>query len=160
VSSILEEERKRASLSNAEQRAYDFQKEQEIKQQELEQEQARLEKLRRIYEVFQNYQFTSVEQLQALKNEKRLEELSIEEQELIQKLANERIQLLQQRDEKIQLEREVAQASIKLQNDVYKVASQNLSALDSKYSDLIRKIQQAISAQNQLNTVKASQRYQ
>lgn len=160
VSSILEEEKKRASLSNAEQRAYDFQKEQEIKQQEFEQEQAKLEKLRRIYEVFQNYQFTSVEQLQALKNEKRLEELSIEEQELIQKLANERIQLLQQRDEKIQLEREVAQASIKLQNDVYKVASQNLSALDSKYSDLIRKIQQAISAQNQLNTVRASQRYQ
>jgi hypothetical protein len=160
VSSILEEEKKRVSLSNAEQRAYDFQKEQEIKQQDFEQEQAKLEKLRRIYEVFQNYQFTSVEQLQALKNEKRLEELSIEEQELIQKLANERIQLLQQRDEKIQLEREVAQASIKLQNDVYKLASQNLSALDSKYSDLIRKIQQAISAQNQLNTVKASQRYQ
>jgi hypothetical protein len=101
-----------------------------------------------------------VEQLQALKDEKRLEELSIEEQELIQKLANERIQLLQQRDEKIQLERDVAQASIKLQNDVYKIASQNISALDSKYSALIRKIQQAISAQNQLNSAKASQRYQ
>jgi len=160
VNRVLEEERKRASLSNAEQRSYDYQKEQELQQQAYEEEQERLEKTKRIYELFQNYQFTSVEQLQALKNEKRLEDLSIEEQELIQKLANERIQLLQQRDEKIQLERDVAQASIKLQNDVYKIASQNISALDSKYSALIRKIQQAISAQNQLNSAKASQRYQ
>lgn len=159
LSSVLEEERARASLSDAQQRSYDFQQEQEAKQQEYQIEQERLEKIRKIHELFQNYQFTSVEQLQALKDEKRLEELSVEEQEVIQKLADERIQILQLRDEKIQMERDLATASITLQNKVHAIASKNIQSLDSKYSALITKIQRATSAQQRLNSVKASQRY-
>lgn len=170
ITALLEAERARAELTDAGKRGLDFkteqekklqafQEEQELKKKEFEEEQARLEKQRKILELFQNYQFKSVEQLQALKAEKRLEELSVEEQQLIQKLANERIEVLQLRDDKIQAERDLARAQIDLQNRVHQIASQNLASLDAKYSALITKINQAISAQQRLNSVRASQRY-
>jgi hypothetical protein len=57
------------------------------------------------------------------------------------------------------MERDLATASITLQNKVHAIASKNIQSLDSKYSALITKIQRAISAQQRLNSVKASQRY-
>lgn len=110
-------------------------------------------------ELFQSYQFNSIEQLEALKAEKRLEELSVEEQQLIQQLANERIEFLLLRDDKIRMEKELADATIALQARVYNIASQNIASLDAQYTSLISRINQAISAQQRLNALRASQRY-
>lgn len=159
LTALLDAERARAELTDAGRRGADFQEEQDAKRQAFNEEQAQLEKRRKIFEVFQNYQFKSIKELEALKAEKRLEELSVEEQQLLQQLANERIEVLQLRDDKIQAERDLSRASIDLQNRVHQIASQNLASLDSKYTALISKINQAISAQQRLNSVKASQRY-
>lgn len=170
LTSTLESARARAELSDAWKRWFDFKSEQEeklrafqeeeaIRAKEFEAEQERLEKRKRIFDIFQNYQFKSVEELEALKAEKRLEELSVEEQQLIQQLANERIEILQLRDDKIQAERDLAKAQIDLQNRVYAIAQQNLTKLDADYTALIAKINQAVSAQQRLNSAKASQRY-
>jgi hypothetical protein len=57
------------------------------------------------------------------------------------------------------MERDLATATIVLQNKVHAIATKNIQSLDSKYSSLISKIQSAISAQQRLNSIKASQRY-
>lgn len=159
IEQLLEEERARAQLSDAKRRELDFQAEQEAQQKAFEQEQQALEKRRNILELFQSYQFNSIEQLEALKAEKRLEELSVEEQQLIQQLANERIEFLLLRDDKIRMEKELADATIALQARVYNIASQNIASLDAQYTSLISRINQAISAQQRLNALRASQRY-
>lgn len=156
----IQAERDRARLTDAQRRKLEYNEEQTLAEDAFKKEQERLDRRRKILWLFQSYQFDSVQQLEDLKNDKRLEEYSLEEQQLIQKLANERLELLQLRDDKIEMEREVASASIKLQNQVYTIASQNLANLDAKYQLLINKINSAIQAQQRLDSIKVSQRYQ
>lgn len=152
---VTEAER-RASLTDAQRRGEDFSGEQAKKQAEFEAEKQKLERTKAIYDVFNNYQFKSVQELEALKESERVKSATIEEQELIIKLANERIQLLQARDAKIQAEREVASATRQLINQTAEIASQNIDALDQKYKDLIGTINSAIQAQRELQSVQAS----
>jgi len=152
---VAEAER-RASLTDAQRRGEDFAWEQAKKQAEFELEKQKLERTKAIYDVFNAYQFKSVAELEALKESERVKSATIEEQELIIKLANERIQLLQARDAKIQAEREVANATRQLIKQTADIANQNIDALDQKYRDLIGTINSAIQAQRELQSVQAS----
>lgn len=155
-SGIVADAQRRLALTDAGRRAEDFLTEQEKKKKEFELEQQKLDRTKAIYDVFNNYQFKSVQQLEALKESERLKSATIEEQELIIKLANERIQLLQTRDAKIQAEREVASATRQLINQTADIANKNIDALDQKYKDLINTINSAVQAQRELQSVQAS----
>lgn len=160
LEATIAEERRRAEMSDAERRGYDFAQEQDEKKKAHQEEIARLEQERRIYQTFQDFNFQSIDDLNKLKEEKTLEQFSFEEQKLIEQLANDRIKLLQQRDEKIQMERDVAIATIDLHNRVNAIASANIASLESKYQSLIRTIQAAISAQRALAAANSvSRRY-
>lgn len=148
--SVIDKEKKRADLNPEEKAIYDFEQQQKKKQEEFEKEKKRMEREMEIYKFFQDQKFASSAEVQKLISEENLKNYSLEEQELILKLGRERIQLEQQKEEKIRLEEDVHRKFNQLSNDATNLQIKNLGKLKNEYRSLIAQIETALAKQAQL----------
>lgn len=148
--SLIDKEKKRAELNPEEKAIYDFERQQKKKQEEFEKEKKRMEREMEIYKFFQDQKFASSAEVQKLISEENLKNYSLEEQELILKLGRERIQLEQQKEEKIRLEEDVHRKFNQLSNDTTNLQIKNLGKLKNEYRSLIAQIETALAKQAQL----------
>ena len=148
--SVIDKEKKRAELNPEEKAIYDFKEQQKKKQEEFEKEKKRMEREMEIYKFFQDQKFASSAEVQKLISEENLKNYSLEEQELILKLGRERIQLEQQKEEKIRLEEDVHRKFNQLSNDTTNLQIKNLGKLKNEYRSLIAQIETALAKQAQL----------
>lgn len=148
--SVIDKEKKRAELNPEEKAIYDFEQQQKKKQEEFEKEKKRMEREMEIYKFFQDQKFASSAEVQKLISEENLKNYSLEEQELIVKLGRERIQLEQQKEEKIRLEEDVHRKFNQLSNDTTNLQIKNLGKLKNEYRSLITQIETALAKQAQL----------
>ena len=148
--SVIDKEKKRAELNPEEKAIYDFEQQQKKKQEEFEKEKKRMEREMEIYKFFQDQKFASSAEVQKLISEENLKNYSLEEQELIVKLGRERIQLEQQKEEKIRLEEDVHRKFNQLSNDTTNLQIKNLGKLKNEYRSLIAQIETALAKQAQL----------
>ena len=148
--SVIDKEKKRAELNPEEKAIYDFEQQQKKKQEEFEKEKKRMEREMEIYKFFQDQKFASSVEVQKLISEENLKNYSLEEQELILKLGRERIQLEQQKEEKIRLEEDVHRKFNQLSNDTTNLQIKNLGKLKNEYRSLIAQIETALAKQAQL----------
>jgi hypothetical protein len=109
-----------------------------------------MEREMEIYKFFQDQKFASSAEVQKLISEENLKNYSLEEQELILKLGRERIQLEQQKEEKIRLEEDVHRKFNQLSNDTTNLQIKNLGKLKNEYRSLIAQIETALAKQAQL----------
>ena len=148
--SVIDKEKKRAELNPEDKAIYDFEQQQKKKQEEFEKEKKRMEREMEIYKFFQDQKFASSAEVQKLISEENLKNYSLEEQELILKLGRERIQLEQQKEEKIRLEEDVHRKFNQLSNDTTNLQIKNLGKLKNEYRSLIAQIETALAKQAQL----------
>lgn len=115
-----------------------------------------LQDYQRIYEAFQNEKKLTNEQLEQTLADERFQKLSQEEQDLIMKLAKEKISLTEQKDYIKWLDQEVNQARIDLSQSTTELLKADVVSLWSEYTKLITQINSAITAQRQLNSLRWS----
>lgn len=167
---FIEQERTRANLTDWQRDFSDFQDKQNLAVQEadLEKKKAeekykiefdRLERQQKIFEFFQDLWNQSSLKLKKLKEDEKLKDMSIEEQELFQKLLTERIEYQTAIETKKRMERDLTNAIKTLSDEATAYMKWNISSLSSDYQILISQIRTAISAQQQLNNSRTSQRY-
>jgi len=117
----------------------------------FEAEKLRLENLQLINETFLNKKNLDIDELNKLMEDKRFQELAKEEQELIIKLAKEKIALTTQKNEAIAMQKDIANATRELSNSTTAIQLTNIWKIKSSYDSLIAKINSALSKQRQLN---------
>ena len=152
----IEDEKKRSEMTAEERAIYDFEQQQKKKEEEFNEKKNQMEREMKIYDFFQNAKFKSSAEVWTLISEENLKNYSIEERELILKLARERIQLEQQREEKLALEQDLHKKVMQLSNDTTSLQLTNLWKLKTEYRTLISQIETAISKQRQLNALRSS----
>jgi len=152
----IEDEKKRSEMTAEERAIYDFEQQQKKKEEEFNEKKNQMEREMKIYDFFQNAKFKSSAEVGTLISEDNLKNYSIEERELILKLARERIQLEQQREEKLALEQDLHKKVMQLSNDTTSLQLTNLWKLKTEYRTLISQIETAISKQRQLNALRSS----
>ena len=81
--------------------------------------------------------------------------MSQEEQELILKLAREKLELTAQKDAIIKMQQDVHDATVELSNSSTAIQEANIQKLKGEYATLIAQIQQAIYKQQQLNALRS-----
>lgn len=155
-----EEQRKEAErvagLSDAEKIKEDADKEIAIKNKAFEEEKARIESLQRINKVFLWLKKFDEDEYNKLIANERFLAMTQEEQELILKLAREKMQLTMQKDAIIQMQQEVYDATVELSNSATAIQQSNINSLKWEYATLIAQIQTAIAKQRELNALKSS----
>lgn len=152
----IEDEKKRSEMTAEERAIYDFEQQKKKKEEEFNEKKNQMEREMKIYDFFQNAKFKSSAEVGTLISEENLKNYSIEERELILKLARERIQLEQQREEKLALEQDLHKKVMQLSNDTTSLQLTNLWKLKTEYRTLISQIETAISKQRQLNALRSS----
>lgn len=167
---VLETERARANMTQQQKDLYDFQqelawreseaeKDKRVAQEKYEAELERIEKIQKVYELFDNMQSVSVKDLEKLKQDERLATLDLEQQKLFESLIAERIEYQTNVEAKRQMEFELQMSIRALEAETTSLMKNNLASLSEDYRGLIGQIQSAISAQKQLISLKAQQRY-
>lgn len=166
---LVEAERERAGLTDEERALFDFQDTQEQLRQnaELEKQKAeqarnaeleRLEQRKRILELFQDQELNSSKQLYALLENERVQAMDTENLRLLERLAMERIELIELNEKKKDLAEELYDYTTTLENQFYNTVSGNVDRLTAKYQELINKIRQAIQEQQVINSLRAESR--
>lgn len=79
-----------------------------------------------------------------------------EEQELILKLAREKVELNRQKDAIIQQQQDIYDATVMLSNTATEVQKANIGTLKGEYATLIAQIQTAINKQRELNNARSA----
>lgn len=131
----------------------EFDKKEAEKLKKLEQEEEKINKIKNIYEKFWEIEKLTAKDLENLKNNKKFKELSKEEQDIIVKLAEEKIKLTEQSNFIMDLENKVAEKKVELSQKTTDLLSKDLSRLWDNYKKIINQIQQAISTQRTLNSM-------
>lgn len=145
-----------ASLSEAQKIQEDAKKEIADKTKAFEEEKLRLESLQRINKYFLDLKVLNQNDYNQILKDARFQAMTQEEQELILKLAREKLQLTMQKNDIILMQKEIHDATVKLNDGAYAVQKANIVGLKSEYADLIAQINNAIEAQRQLNALRAS----
>lgn len=164
---ILEEIRNYESLSEIWKIAFDSNKEkkaiksdsikkEEEAQKEFEAEQRKLEDMLRVNEFFLNRKGLNEKELNQILNDENFKQFDKEVQDLILKLAREKIELTRQKDEAITLQEEINRKTIELSNKTTKLLWNNVNKLKWEYRKLIDEINKAIAKQRQFNREKKS----
>lgn len=149
-----EEAQRVAWLNEAELITEEVERKKQAEQEKFESEKERLERLNEINNYFLELEKLNEESLNAFLNEERYKQLTKEEQDLILKLAKEKIKLTAQKEAIIQMQKEIASATIVLSNWVTQIQLNNINQLKDEYSSLIWQINRAIDRQRELNAVK------
>lgn len=155
----LQKEIARATGTEASRDLDDFKTKQELKKKQYEDDLAKLETQKRIYEYFETTKFDTTLGLQKALKDDKLYAMDEENRQLFIKLAERQIALIQEKNEKIAMEQELAQVTTDLSNGVTAIQSKNVKILKAEYQDLIRVIQQAVVAQQSLNNARAGKWY-
>lgn len=148
------EAERRAGLSEAERTKEDAQVQIDAKTKEFEAEKEKINSLIRINNAFLQMKSLNEQQFNKIISDARFQAMSQEEQELILKLAREKIELTNQKDAIIQMQTEIANATIELSNGATAIQMANITALKTEYATLIAQIQSAIAKQRELNSLK------
>jgi len=141
-------------LSEAEKTKEDAQIQIDAQTKEFEAEKTKLESLQRINKTFLDLKKLDQQELDKILANERFLNLSQEEQELIMKLARDKIQLTAQKDAIILQQQEIADATITLSNSTTAIQLANITAIETEYATLINQINTAIAKQRELNAVK------
>lgn len=161
IASTTEAQRKEAQrvagLSEAEKIKEDATKQIAEKTKVFEDEKAKIESLQKINKFFLDLKTIDQKEYDKMLADERFLAMTQEEQELVLKLAREKLQLTMQRDDIIAMQQEIHDATIALNDSAYAVQKANIVGLKSEYADLIAQINNAIEAQKQLNALRASQ---
>lgn len=137
-------------LSEAEKIQKEAEEKRKANQEEFNAEKKKLEDLQKINDFFNQQRDITQANIDKLRQDERFLALSEEEQRLILQLANEKALLTKQKNEAIQLQQAVADATIALSNEVKTIQEANLQDINSEYDDLIAKIEEAIAKQQEL----------
>lgn len=121
-----------------------------------EEEKKKMEDFKTVYEAFNTDKKVTQEQLDQALTDERFLRLSQEEQELITKLAKEKISLWEQKDFIVSIEQEISDKKIELSNSTTEILKADISTLSSEYKKLISEIQTAINKQKELNALKGT----
>lgn len=158
IANTTEAQRKEAErvalLSEAEKIKENAQFEIAEQQRVFDEEKKRIESLQRINKVFLDLKKLDQESLNKLLEDERFKQFTQEEQELVLKLAREKIQLTAQKDAIISQQREIAETTIALSNSATAIQMSNIISLENEYANLISQINTAISRQRSLNALK------
>ncbi len=119
-------------------------------------EKLRLESLDRINNYFLQLKTFTQQDYNNILKDQTIQAMTQEEQELIFKLAREKLQLSNQKDAIIAMQQEVHDATVKLNDSAYAIQKANINSLKGEYAELINQINQAIILQAQLNAMRAS----
>ena len=160
IANTTEDQRKEAErvawLTEAEKIKEDADKEIAETTRVFEEEKAKIESLQRINKVFLWLKKLDEDEYNKLITDARFLAMTQEEQELILKLAREKMQLTMQKDAIIQMQQEVHDATVELSNSATAIQQANINSLKSEYATLIAQIQTAIAKQRELNALKSS----
>lgn len=160
IANTTEDQRKEAErvawLTEAEKIKEDADKEIAEKTRVFEEEKAKIESLQRINKVFLWLKKLDEDEYNRLITDARFLAMTQEEQELILKLAREKMQLTMQKDAIIMMQQEVHDATVELSNSATAIQQANINSLKSEYATLIAQIQTAIAKQRELNALKWS----
>lgn len=148
---------RRAWLSDAEKIKDDANIEIAEKTRVFEAEKARIESLQRINEAFLQRKEFDQRDYNALIADERFLAMTAEEQELILKLAREKLELENQKNAIIQQQQEIHDATVMLSESATAIQSANIGKLKWEYATLIAQIQTAIATQQRLNALRNSQ---
>lgn len=152
---VLAEAQRVSWLSEAERIQEEKNAKIKAEQEKFEAEKTRIETLKKINETFLQVQSLNEKQLTKLIADERFARFSQEEQELILKLAREKVQLTQQKNDLILMQQEIANATINLSNNVTAIQMSNIQLLKDEYTSLINTINQAIATQKELERTNA-----
>lgn len=160
VANTTETQRKEAerlaSLSEAQKIKEEGAKDIADKTKAFEEEKARLESLQKINQYFLDLKVLDQNEYNKILTDAKFLAMTQEEQELILKLAREKLQLTMQKDDIIAMQQEIHDATIALNDSAYAIQKANIVGLKSEYADLIKQINNAIELQRQLNALRAS----
>ena len=145
-----------AGLSDAEKIKEDADKQIAEKQRLFDEEKKRIESLQRINKVFLDLKTLDEKTYNELIASEKFKAMTQEEQELILKLAREKLELTMQKDAIVAMQQEISDKTIELSNASTAIQQANITKLKSEYATLISQIQQAIIKQQQLNALRAS----
>lgn len=123
---------------------------------EAQKEKEALERKQKYYEFFANKKRVTEAEIENILKDERFLRLSDEEQTLILKLAREKTELTNQKDEAIALQVEINNKTIELSNITAQILRDNINSLSRDYISLIGQINSAIFAQKNLNALKSS----
>lgn len=159
IANTTEEQRKEAErvawLSDAEKIKENADKEIAEKTRVFEEEKAKIESLQRINKVFLWLKKLDEDEYNRLITDARFLAMTQEEQNLILKLAREKMQLTLQKDAIIMMQQDVHDATVELSNSATAIQQANINTLKSEYATLIAQIQTAIAKQRELNAIKS-----
>lgn len=145
-----------AGLSDAEKIKEDADKQIAEKQRLFDEEKKRIESLQKINKIFLDLKTLDQKTYDDLIASEKFKAMTQEEQELILKLAREKLELTMQKDAVIALQQEISDKTVELSNVSTAVQQANINTLKSEYQVLIGQINQAILAQQRLNALRAS----
>ena len=143
-----------ANLSDTEKILEDTRKKIEAKEQELDAEQKRIESLMAINQYFKDLERMDQKEYNKMLKDEKFLAMTEEEQQLMLKLAREKLELTNQKDAIIEMQQEIADATIELSNLSTEVQQANIGKLKSEYATLIAQIDRAIERQRTLNALK------
>ncbi len=169
VEDLLTVERERAALSDQKREEFDFKQRiqriadekkanEDAAKKKLEDDNAILDRQKAIYEFFQKRTGLTPDQLQEIQTSQQFLTASADEQILILKLANDLVALTDQKNKRIALEQEVAVETQRLSDLTTQNSIKNVQKLKKEYQDLIVEIQNAIAAQQALQTQSSTAR--
>lgn len=160
VANTTEEQRKeaerRAGLSEAQKIKEDANKELADKEKAFNEEKTRLESLQKVNKFFLELKTLDQAEYDKLLADARFQAMTAEEQELVLKLAREKLQLTIQKDAIIAMQQEVHDKTVELFNGAYAIQQAGVQNLNAEYKALIGQINDAIERQKQLNALRAS----
>ena len=122
----------------------------------FEEEKKRIESLKQINEAFLARKEFDEKDYNALIADERFLAMTAEEQELILKLAREKVELNRQKDAIIQQQQDIYDATVMLSNTATEVQKANIGTLKGEYATLIAQIQTAINKQRELNNARSA----
>lgn len=137
---------------------YDAEKEKAKAEIEYEAEKKKLEDKLKINERFENInkedRKVTIEDLNARMESEEVKQMDLENQRYFRKLAEQKIEHTNQKNEIIKLQNEIADETIKIQNKVNEILKNNISDIKDEYKDLINQIKTAILEQARLNSMR------
>lgn len=122
----------------------------------FDEEKTRIESLQKINKVFLDLKSLDEKTYNDLLKSEKFKAMTEEEQNLILKLAREKLELTIQKDAVIAMQQEISDRTVELSNVTTAIQQANINTLKSEYQTLIGQINSAIARQRELNALRAS----
>lgn len=148
---IIENNKKKLEAEKLE-----FENKVKLEKDKFEAEKESLLRSQEIYNYFLNKKKLDQEDLEETFSDERFKNLTAEEQELIVKLAREKIELTNQKNAIIDMQKEIKKATIDLSYEAFNIQKENIWLLKDEYKELIAEINNAINIQKEFMSKKST----